>query len=31
MALLERLDHFDTDGARRAHHCNMRITIHKRP
>ena len=30
IALLQRLDHFDADGARRADHGHMRITIHKK-
>ena len=28
VALLQRFDHFDADGARRADHCHMRISIH---
>ena len=30
IALLQRLDHLDADGARRTDHCHMRIAIHKR-
>ena len=28
VALLQRFDHFDADGARRTDHCHMRILVH---